>query len=49
MIHRLAADDDIEVARPVLKGSKRLDDADLLAMAKSKGQPHLFAIAERDR
>ena len=47
MIRRLAADDDIEVARPVLKGSKRLDDADLVATAKSKGQPHLLAISER--
>jgi uncharacterized protein (DUF2336 family) len=47
VIRRLAADDDIEVARPVLKGSKRLDDADLLAMANSKGQPHLLAISER--
>jgi uncharacterized protein (DUF2336 family) len=47
VIRRLAADDDIEVARPVLKGSKRLDDADLVAAAQSKGQPHLLAISER--
>src|SRR5258708_1249706 len=47
VIRRLAADDDIEVARPVLKSSKRLDDADLLAAAHSKGQPHLLAISER--
>jgi uncharacterized protein (DUF2336 family) len=47
VIRRLADDDDIEVARPVLKGSKRLDEADLLATAKSKGQPHLLAISER--
>ena len=47
VIRRLAADDDIEVARPVLKGSKRLDEADLVATAKSKGQSHLLAISER--
>jgi uncharacterized protein (DUF2336 family) len=47
VIRRLAADDDIEVARPVLKGSKRLDDAELVAAAQSKGQPHLLAISER--
>jgi uncharacterized protein (DUF2336 family) len=47
VIRRLASDDDIEVARPVLKSSKRLDDADLLTTAKSKGQPHLLAISER--
>src|SRR6202163_1446473 len=47
VIRRLSDDDDIEVARPVLKSSKRLDDADLLAAAKSKGQPHLLAISER--
>jgi uncharacterized protein (DUF2336 family) len=47
VIRRLAADDDIEVARPVLKGSKRLDEADILATARSKGQHHLLAISER--
>lgn len=47
VIRRLAAVDDIEVARSVLKGSKRLDDADLVAAAQSKGQPHLLAISER--
>src|SRR3979490_3278950 len=47
VIRRLASDDDIEVARPVLKGAKRLSDADLLATANNKGQPHLLAISER--
>ncbi|HEY6256599.1 MAG TPA: DUF2336 domain-containing protein [Xanthobacteraceae bacterium] len=47
VIRRLASDDDIEVARPVLKGSKRLSDDDLLANARVKGQPHLLAISER--
>jgi uncharacterized protein (DUF2336 family) len=47
VIRKLAADDDIEVARPVLKNSRRLTDADLLANARVKGQPHLLAISER--
>lgn len=47
VIRRLAFDDDIEVARPVLKSSKRLSDADLVANAQTKSQPHLLAISER--
>lgn len=47
VIRKLADDDDIEVARPILKSSKRLEEADLVAAAKTKGQPHLLAISER--
>ena len=47
VIRKLAADDDIEVARPVLKDSQRLTDADLLAQARIKSQPHLLAISQR--
>src|SRR5581483_1149732 len=47
VIRILATDDDIEVARPVLKLSEQLDDDDLIAAADSKGQLHLAAIAER--
>lgn len=47
VIRILATDDDIEVARPVLKHSYQLDDSDLIAAADSKGQLHLAAIAER--
>src|SRR3979411_2568250 len=47
VIRRVAAAEDSGVARPVLKGAKRLDEADLIATAKSKGQPHLLAISER--
>jgi uncharacterized protein (DUF2336 family) len=47
LIRMLAFDDDVEVARPVLKGSERLGDADLIANADSKSQLHLAAIAER--
>src|SRR4051794_21036790 len=47
VIRLLAFDDDIEVARPVLKESQRLQEADLLANAQSKSQLHLAAISER--
>ncbi len=47
VIRLLAFDDDIEVARPVLTSSERLDEADLVANARQKGQQHLAAIAER--
>jgi uncharacterized protein (DUF2336 family) len=43
----LAFDDDIEVARPVLAQSERLDERTLLANASSKSQLHLFAISQR--
>jgi uncharacterized protein (DUF2336 family) len=47
VIHLLAFDDDIEVARPVLTQSDRLDDRGLLASAGTKSQQHLFAISQR--
>jgi uncharacterized protein (DUF2336 family) len=47
LVRMLAFDDDIEVARPVLKDSERLTDPDLVANASSKSQLHLGAIAER--
>jgi uncharacterized protein (DUF2336 family) len=47
VIKQLAFDDDIDVARPVLKSSERLQEADLLANANSKSQQHLAAISER--
>ncbi|MEA2903069.1 MAG: hypothetical protein QOI12_456 [Alphaproteobacteria bacterium] len=47
VVRMLAFDDDIEVARPVLAGSQRLDESDLVASARSKSQLHLAAIAER--
>jgi uncharacterized protein (DUF2336 family) len=48
VIHLLAFDDDIEVARPVLTRSARLSERTLLATAASKSQQHLHAIAQRD-
>jgi Uncharacterised protein conserved in bacteria (DUF2336) len=47
VIHQLAFDDAIEVARPVLAGSPRLDEATLIANARSKSQAHLLAISKR--
>jgi len=47
VIHMLAFDEDIEVARPVLSQSERLDERALLANAGSKSQQHLFAISQR--
>jgi uncharacterized protein (DUF2336 family) len=47
VVRMLAFDDDIEVARPVLRESERLTDPDLVANASTKSQQHLGAIAER--
>ncbi len=47
VIQKLAFDDSIDVAGPVLRESERLDDDTLVATAKTKGQPHLLAISER--
>jgi uncharacterized protein (DUF2336 family) len=46
-IRRLAYHTEISVAGPVLKGSSRIDDRDLVAIARSRGQDHLLAISER--
>ena len=42
------ANDEIDVAKPVLSRSLALRDSDLLALARVKGQNHLRAIAARD-
>jgi len=47
IVKNLAADDLIEVAGPVLAECARLDDEDLIDSARSKGQGHLLAIAQR--
>jgi uncharacterized protein (DUF2336 family) len=46
---RLACDDEITVAGPVLKQSKCLRTTDLVDIARQKSQAHLLAIAGRDR
>jgi len=47
IIKRLALDDSIDVAGPVLGQSERLDLDTLIATARSKGQQHLLAISNR--
>src|SRR5205814_6574750 len=47
VIHRLAFDDEIAVAGPVLRESERLDDDTLVANASIKSQAHLLAISQR--
>src|SRR5580698_1642523 len=47
IINKLAFDDSIEVAGPVLRQSERLDARALVANARSKSQQHLLAISKR--
>ena len=47
IVCKLASDDAIEVAGPVLRHSERLGVSDLVANAKSKSQAHLLAISQR--
>jgi uncharacterized protein (DUF2336 family) len=49
VIRRLAKDDDIMVAGPVLAQSPRLLTADLVEIASTKGPDHLYAISTRSR
>src|SRR5581483_10501885 len=46
-VRKLAYDDAIVVAGPVLRYSNRLSESDLVEAARSKSQQHLMAIAER--
>jgi uncharacterized protein (DUF2336 family) len=47
VIRKLAFDDSIDVAGPVLRQSERLDGKSLVANARTKSQQHLLAIASR--
>jgi uncharacterized protein (DUF2336 family) len=47
IINKLAFDDDIEVAGPVLQDSERLEPYALIANACIKSQTHLLAISKR--
>src|ERR1700730_7796758 len=47
VIRKLASDDLIDVAGPVLRQSERLDIKTLIATARTKGQQHLLAISKR--
>lgn len=47
VIRRLARNDEIGIAAPVLQESARLGDDDLVELARTKGEPHLLAISGR--
>jgi uncharacterized protein (DUF2336 family) len=47
VLRTLAHDDDIGVAGPVLKLALRLQESDLIDLARSKSQAHLHAISTR--
>jgi uncharacterized protein (DUF2336 family) len=47
IVQRLARDDEIIVAEPILTDSPRLTDYDLIEIASTKGQGHLLAISGR--
>lgn len=47
VIGRLSRHDDIEIAEPVLQQSSVLTDHDLVEIANTKSQAHLYAIAGR--
>ena len=47
-IRKLAWNEEITVARPVLTTSKQLTTSDLTSIAKVRGQPHLAAISRRE-
>jgi len=49
VVRRLARNDDIAVAAPVLTQSTRLADSDLIEIASTKAQPHLLAISGRSK
>ena len=47
VVRRLAFDEAVEVAGPVLERSTRLDEGDLVQIAKERGQGHLYALSRR--
>ncbi|MDR3466438.1 MAG: DUF2336 domain-containing protein [Xanthobacteraceae bacterium] len=47
VVHKLAFDDSIDVAGPILRQSERLDARALVANARTKSQQHLLAISRR--
>ncbi len=47
-IRKLAWNEEITVAGPVLTGSKRLTTGDLTSIAKVRGESHLVAISKRE-
>jgi uncharacterized protein (DUF2336 family) len=48
VVNKLASDDSIDVAGPILRHSERLDVRALVANARTKSQSHLLAISKRN-
>lgn len=48
-LERMLANDEIEVARPLLERSQVLQDSDLIEIVKNRSDQHRLAIAMRDR
>ena len=48
IIHKLAFDDSIDVAGPILQESEKLEPYALVANVCTKSQPHLLAISKRE-
>lgn len=49
LVHRLASDADIDVARPVIRDYQAMPEAILLDVARNGSQDHLRVIAARDQ
>lgn len=49
LVGRLAREDDVAIAGPLLRRSPVIDDQVLVEIANAKGQGHLLAMAERPR
>jgi len=47
VMNKLALDDSIDVAAPVLRHSQRIDARTLVSVARSTGQGHLMALSQR--
>ncbi len=46
-VRELAFDQSIEIAKPILERSTRLDERDLVTIARERGQEHLLALSVR--
>lgn len=49
LVGKLAREDDVAIAGPLLRRSPVIDDQALVEIANAKGQGHLLAMAERSR
>jgi len=47
LVHRLVRDDDIAVARPMLRQSPRVAESDLVDIAETRSAAHLLALSKR--